>query len=215
MLQEVSLRGRGSTLHKRFSVWSLMGWSMLNSETVSSCFLILLSFINTFYIFKRGLTFSLLTCENKNVQIFLWPLFDCCVFYINLNDCDITLLWGEVQAVTLFSVSLSGWVLPPASEAVTPSTSRLAAELSPTGPSRCGNSASFTSSAVDRRILRASPRWESFRLKMSPELAVWVSGGKRDRVLRVVVERRLRGVEEDSKQGEELKLFPIAVWKYK
>lgn len=38
---------------------------------------------------------------------------------------------------------------------------------------------------------------------MSPELAVWVSGGKRDRVLRVVVERRLRGVEEDSKQGEE------------
>lgn len=46
---------------------------------------------------------------------------------------------------------------------------------------------------------------------MSPELAVWVSGGKRDRVLRVVVERRLRGVEEDSKQGEELKLFPVAV----
>lgn len=60
MLQEVSLRGRRSTLHKRFSVWSLMGWSMLNSETVSSCFLILLSFINTFYIFKRGLTFSYL-----------------------------------------------------------------------------------------------------------------------------------------------------------
>lgn len=98
MLQEVSLRGRGSTLHKRFSVWSLMGWSMLNSETVSSCFLILLSFINTFYIFKRGLTFSLLTCENKNVQIFLWPLFDCCVFYINLNDCDIFReLWVFLQ----------------------------------------------------------------------------------------------------------------------
>lgn len=39
---------------------------------------------------------------------------------------------------------------------------------------------------------------------MSPELAVWVSGGKLDRVLRVDVERR--GAEEDSKQGEELKL---------
>lgn len=75
-----------------------------------------------------------------------------------MNDCDITLPWGEVQAVTLLSVSLSGRVLPPASEAVTPSTSRLAAELSPTGPSRCGNSASFTSSAVDRRTLCASPR---------------------------------------------------------
>lgn len=50
---------------------------------------------------------------------------------------------------------------------------------------------------------------------MSPELAVWVSGGELDRVLRVDVERRLRGAEEDSKQGEELKLFPIAVWKYK
>lgn len=52
---------------------------------------------------------------------------------------------------------------------------------------------------MHRRGEKASPR-----LKMSPELAVWVSGGKLDRVLRVDVERR--GAEEDSKQGEELKL---------
>lgn len=149
-------------------------------------------FINIFYIFKCEITFSFFfTCKNKNVQIFLWLLFDCCVFYINLNDCNIfswyqcfcrTLLWGwgsGCNALCCF-LSLSGWVLPPASEAVTPSTSRLAAELNPTGPSSCGNSASFTSSAVDRRILCASPRWDSFT---------------------EAVERRLRGAEEDCKQG--------------
>lgn len=55
-------------------------------------------FINTFYIFKRELTFSLLTCKNKNVQIFLWLLFDCCVFYMNVNDCDIFReLWVFLQ----------------------------------------------------------------------------------------------------------------------
>lgn len=55
-------------------------------------------------------------------------------------------------------VSPSGRVLPPASEAATPSTSLWAAEPGPTDPSSCGSSGSFTSSAVGRRIQRASPR---------------------------------------------------------
>lgn len=58
-------------------------------------------------------------------------------------------------------LSFSGWVLPPASEATMPSISRWAAELNPTGPSRCGSLGSFTSSAVDRRILCASQRWDT------------------------------------------------------
>lgn len=55
-------------------------------------------------------------------------------------------------------VSTSGRVLPPASEAATPSTSLWAAEPGPTDPSSCGSSGSFTSSAVGRRIQCASPR---------------------------------------------------------
>lgn len=164
MLQEVSLRGRDQLHTKDFQ---FEFWWADKCETVkpcrsSSCFLILLSFMSINCFHKHILHFQTWThlfLPVKTKMFFLWLLFDCCVY---MNDCDITLLWGEVQAVTLLSVSLSGWVLPPASEAVTPSTSRLAAELSPTGPSRCGNSASFTSSAVDRRTLCASPRWESF-----------------------------------------------------
>lgn len=55
-------------------------------------------------------------------------------------------------------ISISGRVLPPASEAATPSTSLWAAESSPTDPSSCGSSGSFTSSAVGHRIQSASPR---------------------------------------------------------
>lgn len=64
----------------------------------------------------------------------------------------------------LSCLSFSGWVLPPASEAAMPSISRWAAELNPTGLSRCGSSGSFISSAVDPRIRCASQRWDTCSL---------------------------------------------------
>lgn len=80
-----------------------------------------------------------------------------CFYFLNF-----LLLRGGWRSPLLISaccsLSTSGRVLPPASEAAMPSTSLWAAELSPTGPPSSGGSGSFTSSAVGRRTPCASPR---------------------------------------------------------
>lgn len=108
-----------------------------------------------FFVLTFSSSFQTVVTTGRNPDNML--SYFCCVSSCNaLCACSVT---EELLFTSLLScVCTSGWVLPPASEAATPSTSRWAAEFDPMGPSKCGSSGSFTSSAVDRRILCALPR---------------------------------------------------------
>lgn len=212
MLQEVSLRGRGSTLHKRFSVWSLMGWSMLNSETVSSCFLILLSFINTFYIFTWTQIFSSYLWKQKCADFSLTVIRLLCLLHEWLWH-NSPVGWGSGCDSVFF---LSQWLGAPScqrgSYAFYKSVSSRAQPDGPVQVWKLGEFYFIRCGPQDPACIAEVRKLQTENVSWARCLGFWRETGPCPEGGRW---RRLRGVEEDSKQGEELKLFPVAVWKYK